>query len=145
MRRGSAAKASKVCEAAWNSDHTVGGVRPKRRFCMRRCLGTPCAGGRRAYRPTAKGTPVRIDERPRRLPAEVPSTLSAVILGAIDGLQLKRIKRTANRLESLQRHVQVPGRGADIGMAEQNLDGAEIGSGIQHVRGARVTEQMRKD
>src|SRR5215471_10239356 len=112
---------------------------------MRRCLGRPCAGGTRAYRPTVPETPVRIDERPPRLPAEVPSTLSAVILGVVDGLQLQRIKRAANRLQSLQRHSQIPCRGTDVGMPEQNLDGAEVGSGIQHVRGARVTEQMRKD
>ena len=70
-------------------------------------------------------------------------TLSAVILGAIDGLQLQRVERTADRLQSLEGHAQIAGRGPDIGMPEQHLDGAEIGAGVEHVRGACVSEQMR--
>jgi hypothetical protein len=69
------------------------------------CPGTPCAGGTREYRPTAPGTPVGVDERPRRLPAEVPSPRSAVLLRAVDGPQRERIEGTANGLQSLQGHA----------------------------------------
>src|SRR5260370_33308610 len=83
-----------------------------------------------------------IYERHRRLRADDPSPLAAIILGVVDGLQLQRIERAANGLQPLQRHPQIPGGGPDVGMSEQHLDGAEIGAGIQHVRGARMPEQV---
>ena len=60
----------------------------------------------------------------------------------VDGLQLQRVERAANGLQPLQRHPQIPGGAPDVGMPEQHLDGAEIGAGIQHVRGARMPEQV---
>jgi len=78
-----------------------------------------------------------------RLPADVPSPPSAVTLGVVDGFQLERVERTANGLQSLERHAEIAGGGADIGMPQQNLNGAEIGSGIEHVRSAGVPEQVR--
>jgi hypothetical protein len=56
---------------------------------------------------------------------------------------LERVERTANGLQSLERHAEIAGGGPDIGMPQQNLNGAEIGSGIQHVRGACVPKQVR--
>ena len=92
---------------------------------MRRCPGTPYADGVRECRPIAQGTPVRADERHRRLRADDPSPLAAIILGVVDGLQLQRVERAANGLQPLQRHPQIPGGGPDVGMPEQHLDGAE--------------------
>jgi hypothetical protein len=41
--------------------------------------------------------------------------------------------------------MKVAGGGADVGVTEQDLDGAQIGPGIEHVSGAGVSEQMRVD
>ena len=46
-------------------------------------------------------------------------------------------------LQPLQGYAEIPGSGSNIGVAEQNLDGAEVGAGIEHVSGASMTEQVR--
>ncbi len=48
-------------------------------------------------------------------------------------------------LQPLQGYTEIPGSGSNIGVAEQNLDGAEVGAGIQHVGGASMAEQVRMD
>src|ERR1700687_2162121 len=110
---------------------------------MRTCPGAPCADGTRAYRPIVPGTPVGVGERHRRLPADVPSPPSAVVLEVVDGFQLERVERTANGLQSLERHAKIAGGGPNIGMPQQNLNGAEVGASIEHVRGACVPKQVR--
>jgi hypothetical protein len=56
---------------------------------------------------------------------------------------LERVERTANGLQSLERHAEIAGGGPNIGMPEQNLNGAEVGASIEHVRGACVPKQVR--
>jgi len=48
-------------------------------------------------------------------------------------------------LQPLQGYAEIPGSGSNICVAEQNLDGAEVGAGIQHVSGASMEEQVRMD
>jgi hypothetical protein len=36
--------------------------------------------------------------------------------------------------------MQIAGGGTDIGVAQQNLDGTEIGAGVEHVGGAGVAK-----
>jgi hypothetical protein len=48
-------------------------------------------------------------------------------------------------LQPLQGYAEIPGSGSNIGVAEQNLDGAEVRAGIQHVGGASMAEQVRMD
>src|SRR5215510_14134242 len=110
---------------------------------MRRCPGTPYAVGVRGYRPNEQGTPVRAVERHRRLPADVPSALPAVILGMVDGLQLQRVEGAAESLQPLQGHAKILCGGSDIGMPKQRLDGTYIGAAIEHVGGAGMPEQVR--
>jgi len=48
------------------------------------------------------------------------------------------VKGAAGGVQVLQGDVEVAGGGADVGVAQQNLNGTEIGSGVQHVGGAGV-------
>lgn len=101
-----------------NSGRTVPGVRHRRQFDMRRCRGMPCAAGARASYRSRQRIPVRAGERHRRLPADVGSPLAAIILGAINGFQLKGIERAADRLQSLHGYTQILGGGSDVGVPE---------------------------
>jgi hypothetical protein len=83
---------------------------------------------------SAPETPVRVDERYRRLQADALSPLSSVILGLIDRLNRERIKGAGHRLYTAHRDTQITGCGPNIGMAEQHLDGAQISALIQQVR-----------
>jgi hypothetical protein len=56
---------------------------------------------------------------------------------------LERIEGTVRGMQPLQGYTEIFGGGSNIRMAKQNLDGAEIGAGIQHVCGACVAEQVR--
>jgi hypothetical protein len=41
--------------------------------------------------------------------------------------------------------VQIPGRHLQVLMAEQKLDGAQVGAGFEQVRGPRVANQVRRN
>jgi hypothetical protein len=71
--------------------------------------------------------------------------LAALVGGTLDELELQGVERTAYGLQSLDRHMQIAGGGTDIGVAQQNLDGTEIGAGVEHVGGAGVAKQVRID
>ena len=66
--------------------------------------------------------------------------MPALVGGTLDGLELQGVERAAHCLQSLDRHMQIAGGGTDIGVAEQNLDGTEIGAGVEHVGGAGVAK-----
>ena len=48
-------------------------------------------------------------------------------------------------MQASGRDMKVAGGGADVGVTEHYLDGAQIGTSIEHVSGAGVSEPMRVD
>jgi len=52
-----------------------------------------------------------------------------VVLGLKDGFEPKRIEWTWRGQDQSGRNAQIPGGGLNVGMAEENLDGPEIGAG----------------
>jgi hypothetical protein len=69
--------------------------------------------------------------------------LAVIVARAVYRAQLQSIERTAGCVQTLQGHAQIARGGANVSMAQQNLNRSEIRTGIQHVGGAGVTEQMR--
>ena len=69
-------------------------------------------------------------------------TAAGRILRAVDGLYLQRIEGAGGGVQASGGDVEIAGGGPDIGVAEQNLNGAQVGTGVQHVGGAGVAEQM---
>ena len=66
--------------------------------------------------------------------------MAALVGGTLDELELQGVERTAYGLQSLDRHMQIAGGGTDIGVAQQNLDGTEIDTGVEHVGGTGGVE-----
>src|SRR5271167_4419571 len=66
-----------------------------------------------------------------------PGALHLVRAGHFNGFQ-----RTGNRLQMAAGQMQVECSVADLGMAEQNLGGAQVGAGFQHVSGKAMPERM---
>jgi len=62
-------------------------------------------------------------------PALPPGTLHSVGTGHLDGFQ-----RTGNRLQMAPGQMQIEGSISDLGMAEKNLDGAQVGARLQQMR-----------
>jgi hypothetical protein len=69
-------------------------------------------------------TPVRVDERYRRLQADALSSLSSIVFRLIDRLNRKSIKGAGQRLNAAHGHSQIASGGPDIGMAQQHLNGS---------------------
>src|ERR1035441_4592030 len=57
---------------------------------------------------------------------------------------LDGFERTGNRLQMAAGQMQVESGIADLGMAEQYLNGAQVGAGFQHVCREAVAKQMRR-
>jgi hypothetical protein len=68
-----------------------------------------------------------------------------VVLGLKDGFEPKRIEWTWRGQDQSGRNAQIPGGGLNVGMAEENLDGPEIGAGFQHVRRITVPVYVRRN
>ena len=58
----------------------------------------------------------------------------------VDG---ERIQGTGRRAEMLARQVQIDGRLFEVTMAEQHLDGAQVGASLQQMRGEAVPKCVR--
>ena len=65
------------------------------------------------------------------------------------GLALRRRRETREQIERRVRpdlgvlgQVEIPGRGRDVAMAEQPLNGVHIDTGFQEVRGKGVAERI---
>ena len=57
------------------------------------------------------------------------------VLGPVDGLQLQRVKWTDRGLQAFGGDVEIAGGGADIGVAQEHLNGAQVGASIQQMSG----------
>src|SRR6202011_6415693 len=68
-----------------------------------------------------------------------PGTLHLVGAGHFD-----RLERTWDRLQMASGQVKVDGGVSKLGMAEKNLDGAQVGASFQHVRCEAVSQRMRR-
>ncbi len=64
--------------------------------------------------------------------------MPALVVGTLDGLELQGVEGAAYGLQSRDRHMQIAGGGTEVGVAQQNLYGPEIGAGVEHVGGADV-------
>jgi hypothetical protein len=53
--------------------------------------------------------------------------------------------RVGNLLQMLRRQVQISGRGLEIFVPEQHLDGAQVGACLEQMRGPAVTQRVRSD
>jgi hypothetical protein len=73
---------------------------------------------------SAPETPVRVDERYRRLQADALSPLSSIVRGLIDRLNRECIKGTGHRLNTPHGHPQIASRGSNIGVSKQHLNRA---------------------
>jgi hypothetical protein len=65
-----------------------------------------------------------------------------VISGLINRSERECIEGTAHGLQTLEGDVQIAGRGADAGMSEQHLNGAEVGTGVEQVSGAGMAKDV---
>src|SRR5260370_350301 len=69
-----------------------------------------------------------------------PGMLRLVGACYIDSLQW-----TGDRLQMTPGQMQIHRRIGELGMPEQKLNGAEIGTGLQHVRGETMSKCVRRD
>jgi len=60
----------------------------------------------------------------------------------VDAGQLQLFDRVGDLVQVLLRQMQIPGRHLQILMAEQKLDGAQVGSGFQQMRRPAVANQV---
>src|SRR5258708_34400668 len=104
--------------------------------------GKPSVAGETARLPSDRGIPDRAGGRHRRLPAGFPLPPPAVC-GVLDRLQWERIEGTGRGMEALHGYTEILGGSSNIRVAEQNLDGAKVRAGVQHVCGAGVAEKVR--
>jgi hypothetical protein len=74
----------------------------------------------------------------------VRSPLSTVILREANGFELETVERVWRSLYPHGRNAQIAGGGLNVGMAEENLDGAQIGAGFQHVHRIAVSTMSSK-
>ena len=58
---------------------------------------------------------------------------------------LQGFQRTGRGADLAGGDTQISGRGAQAAMAEQQLDGAQIGAGLQQMDGERMAQGMRGD
>ena len=63
----------------------------------------------------------------------------------VDARELQSLNRVGDLLQVLRGQVQIPGCHLQILMAEQQLDGAQVGTGFQQMRGPRVANQVRRN
>ena len=56
-----------------------------------------------------------------------------------------RLERVGNRLQMPSRQMQVDGRVIELSMAEQHLNGPQVGAGFQQVGGEAVPQRVRRD
>ena len=61
----------------------------------------------------------------------------------VDAHELQFFDGVGDLVQVLLGKMQIPGRGLQILMAEQKLDGAQVGAGLQQVRGPAVAHQVR--
>ena len=58
--------------------------------------------------------------------------------GLVDARKLQFLEGVGDLLQMLRGQVQISGRHLQIFMAEQKLDGAQVGAGFEQMRGPRV-------
>jgi len=58
----------------------------------------------------------------------------------VDAGQLQFFDRVGNLVQVLLGKMQIPGRGLQIFMTEQKLDGAQVGAGFQQMGGIAVSK-----
>jgi hypothetical protein len=63
-------------------------------------------------------------------------------LDAVEAGNFQRIERIGNRLQMLVDKMQVDQSVFEAGVSEQDLNGAQVGSGVQQVGGARVPQTV---
>jgi len=112
-------------------------------FGIGRCRAVPCAADRRPHDSSAEGTGSGERERHRLLQADVLSCSSVTSLGGPDNADGQVVERTRGGVQSGFGDMQVAGRGLKIAMAEQQLDTAQVGSGIEQMCCKRMSQYMR--
>ncbi len=63
----------------------------------------------------------------------------------IDARELQFLDGVGDLLQVLCGQVQIPGRHLQILMTEQKLDGAQVGTGFEQMRGPCVSNQVRRN
>ena len=63
--------------------------------------------------------------------------------GLVDARKLQFLEGVGDLLQMLRGQVQIAGRHLQIFMAEQKLDGAQVGAGFEQMGGPRVANQVR--
>jgi hypothetical protein len=122
--------------------HTVRYLRPERQYGSRRCRGEFSVAEMTGCVPIVLETPLRVDERHRLLRADVLSPSSAVTVGGQDFTNRQIIQRARRGPKSPLRNMEVPSRGLEIGMTEQELDDAQNCASIQHVSGKGMSHHV---
>ncbi len=78
------------------------------------------------------------------LRADGVSSSSAISIGSLDVANGQIIERTGGGMQSMFGDVQVTSRGLQVAMAEQQLNGAQIGASVEQVGGKGMTQHMRE-
>src|ERR1017187_9454289 len=86
--------------------------------------------------------PVQHSEQCRPSPAE--AGCSTVLLSSL-GREGERIKRAGGRAEMPLGQVQIDGSDLEVAMAEQDLNGAHVGTGFEKVCGETMPQSVGMD
>src|SRR5258705_4325719 len=111
-------------------------------FGMGRYRAAPSAAGRRLHGPSAEGTGSDERGRYRPLRADVLSCSSVTSLGSSNDVDGQVIKWTRRGVQPGFGDVQIACGGLEVAVAEQQLDAAQIGTGIQQMGGEAVAQHM---
>src|SRR5262249_49222497 len=104
--------------------------------------GRPARGAARASGPhrTAAGTRRDSSGSPRPLRAEVGSWLRRA-----RGGDPEPVERAAGRLQRRRGDVEIAGGGAKVTVPQQDLDGPQVGAGLEQVGGEAVPQGVHMD
>jgi hypothetical protein len=122
-----------------NRRRNTASERRGRRYDIGRCHAEPSAAGGKQRVPSVAGTLPGERARHRLLRADVVSSSSAISVGGLDLAYRQVIERAGGGMQSVFGDMQVTGGGFEIAMAEQQLNGAQIGARVKQVGGEGVT------